>query len=150
MPRPGSSSTVGLRYFQPAFAKNLPFFFTRTVNIPGDTQVPAGDTGTILNDEVPGTVGASIMDWDYRVEFNHTYTPRHAQLSLYHRRASTMTSTLIYHGGSRPLNELRQRAAGAVRAGADPELGPINAIRWDGWEHYQSATLVSSARSRVV
>jgi hypothetical protein len=53
---------------QTAFARNLPFFFTRQVDIPVDVRTPTLETRDILTSDATGTIGANIMDYAYSVE----------------------------------------------------------------------------------
>lgn len=59
---------------QTAFARNLPFFFTKQIDIPSDVHVPALQTSNILTSNATGTVGGSIMDYDYNVEYSQTWS----------------------------------------------------------------------------
>lgn len=128
---------------QQAFAKNLPFFFTKHVNAAADAKVPVFRTATMLTAEAGGAVAGSIMDWDYRVEYNQTYTldiqrlltPRTSiELSLMASRtvgADSLTVRNVAQPGPGPIGPRRPV----------PQLGPIPAIRWNGWGLYHSATL---------
>lgn len=128
---------------QQAFARNLPFFATKAVNVASDVRVPTLTTASILATQAPGTVGGAIMDWDYRVEYNQTYTldverqlgPRtSAELSFMASRTVGADSSTVRNvplPGPGPIAARRPI----------PQLGPINAIRWDGWGLYHSATL---------
>jgi hypothetical protein len=128
---------------QQNFAKNLPFSSIKTVNVASDVRVPTATTETVLTTDTLGTIGASIMDWDYRVEYNQTYTldlqhlltPRTTvELSLMASRtigADSATVRNVPQPGPGPINTRRPI----------PQLGPVSAIRWDGWERYRSATI---------
>ena len=59
---------------QTAFARNLPFFFTKQVDVPADVRVPTLQTRNILTSNATGTVGGSIMDYDYSVEYSQTWS----------------------------------------------------------------------------
>ena len=59
---------------QTAFARNLPFFFTKQVDVPSDVQVPTLQTRNILTSNATGTVGGSIMDYAYNVEYSQTWS----------------------------------------------------------------------------
>ncbi len=58
---------------QTAFARNLPFFFTKQVDVPVQQQVPTFQTRDILIADATGTVGANIMDFAYNVEYTQTW-----------------------------------------------------------------------------
>ncbi len=151
---PGDSETVVRAAFgiflnqwaysvQQAFARNLPFFYTKSVNVASDVRVPTLTTGSILAAQAPGTVGGSIMDWDYRVEYNQTYT-----LDI-ERQLGSRTSAELSFMASRTVGADSSTIRNVPMPGpgpiADrrpiPQLGPINAIRWDGWGLYHSATV---------
>ena len=59
---------------QTAFSRNLPFFFTRQVDIPADQRVPAFQTRNILTSDPTGVVAPSIMDHAYTVEYTQTWS----------------------------------------------------------------------------
>jgi len=128
---------------QQAFARNLPFFVTKTINVASDLRIPVDQTTTILNSAGPGTIAASIMDWDYRVEYNQTYTldVQHAFTSRTSVEASLMASRTV-GADSSTLRNVPFPGPGAIGARRPiPQLGPISAIRWDGWALYKAATL---------
>ena len=54
---------------QTAFARNLPFFYTKQVDVPLDVRAPTLETRDILTSNATGTIGATIMDHDYAVEY---------------------------------------------------------------------------------
>ena len=59
---------------QTAFARNLPFFFTKQVDVPVDVRVPTLDDPNILTSNATGTVGGNIMDYAYSVEYSQTWS----------------------------------------------------------------------------
>ncbi len=59
---------------QTAFARNLPFFYTRQVDVPLTATVPVYQTSSILTANPTGTVSPSIMDHDYAVEYTQTWS----------------------------------------------------------------------------
>src|SRR4029077_8717719 len=59
---------------QTAFARNLPFFFTKQVDVPLTDRVPTRRTADILTGDTTGTIGATIMDHDYAVEYSQTWS----------------------------------------------------------------------------
>lgn len=150
---PGSSETMVRGAFgiflnqwadsvQQAFARNLPFFFTKNVKVASDVRVPTDTTQAILTTEAPGTVGGSIMDWDYRVEYNQTYT-LDVQRLLTPRTSvevSLMASRTIGADSSTVRNVPLPRAGGIAARRPVPKLGSVNAIRWDGMALYHAAT----------
>jgi hypothetical protein len=128
---------------QQAFAKNLPFFSTKTVNVASDVRIPTQTTASILTTDALGTVGASIMDWNYQVEYNATYTLdiQHLLTPRTTIELSLMASKTVGSDSS-TIRNVPQPGPGPIAARRPiPQLGPISAIRWDGWEHYRSATI---------
>ena len=59
---------------QTAFTRNLPFFFLKQVDVPAGQFVPSFDTRTILASDPTGSIGGSIMDYDFRVEYTQTWS----------------------------------------------------------------------------
>src|SRR5262245_43000702 len=59
---------------QTAFARNLPFFFTKQIDVPSDVRVPTLQTSNILTNNATGTVGGTIMDYSYSVEYSQTWS----------------------------------------------------------------------------
>src|ERR1044071_2356166 len=58
---------------QTAFARNLPFFFSKEVAVPSDLRVPAFQTRDILTRDPTAVISPSIMDYDYTVEYTQTW-----------------------------------------------------------------------------
>jgi hypothetical protein len=135
---------------QQAFARNLPFFLTKSVNVASDVRVPTFTTATMLTSPELGTIGGSIMDWDYRVEYNRTYTldverqlggRTSAELSFMASRTIGADSSTIHNVPLPGPGSIADRRP-------IPQLGPITAIRWNGWGRYHSATLRLEHRVR--
>ena len=59
---------------QTAFARNLPFFYTKQVDVPADQRTPSFQTSNILTADPTGVAGADIMDHDYAVEYTQTWS----------------------------------------------------------------------------
>ena len=59
---------------QTAFARNLPFFFTKQVDVPADATFPRCGRRTSLTSNATGTIGASIMDHAYNIEYSQTWS----------------------------------------------------------------------------
>jgi hypothetical protein len=100
-------------------------------------------TASILTTQAPGTIGGSIMDWDYRVEYNQTYTlDVERQLGPRTSAELSFMASRTVGADSSTVRNVPQPGPGSI---ADrrpiPQLGQINAIRWDGWGLYHSATL---------
>jgi hypothetical protein len=127
---------------QQAFARNLPFFFNKTIAVPFDARVPTFTTSSMLTSDATGTVGASIMDWDYRVEYNQTYTldVQHALTPRTSMELSVLASRTV-GADSATMRNIPPPGPGPIGPRRPvPQLGPINAIRWDGYGLYHSAT----------
>ena len=95
---------------QTAFARNLPFFFTKQVDVPADVRVPTLQTRDILTSNATGTVGASIMDYAYSVEYSQTWSGG----LQYQLRPATMAEVVV-HGH---VDARRRQRDGPQRAGA--------------------------------
>ena len=59
---------------QTAFARNLPFFFVKQVDVPNTQTVPTLQTRNILTNNATGTIGGNIMDFAYSVEYSQTWS----------------------------------------------------------------------------
>ena len=104
----------------------------------------------MLTSDATGAVGASIMDWDYRVEYNQTYTldVQHAFTPRTSVEVSVLASRTV-GADSSTVRNIPQPGPGAIAPRRPvPELGPITAIRWDGWGLYHSATVRLDHRMR--
>jgi hypothetical protein len=133
---------------QTAFARNLPFYFTRQVDIPVTEAVPTYTTGHVLTSDATGTVGASIMNHDYEVEYSQTWSGgvQHSIGTSTMIEASYMGTWTIgadnatVHNvplpGPGPIQDRRQI----------PGLSSINAIRFDGKSIYHAVTVKAERR----
>jgi hypothetical protein len=59
---------------QTAFARNLPFFATKQIDVPANQRVPQLRTSEILVNDPTGVTAPSIMDYEYRVEYTQTWS----------------------------------------------------------------------------
>ena len=135
---------------QTAFARNLPFFFTRQVDVPADAAVPALRTRDILASDATGTIGASIMDHEYNVEYSQTWSggvqyellPSTivdvSYMGTWTRGADNATVRNVPEPGPGPIQSRRPI----------PQLSRINAIRFDGRSIYHALTLRAERRAR--
>jgi hypothetical protein len=127
---------------QTAFARNLPFFFTKQVDIPVDVRVPTLQTANILTTDATGTVGGSIMDFAYNVEYSQTWSGG----LQYELRPTTMaevsymgTWTLGADNGT--VRNVPDPGPGPIQARRPiPQLSRVNAIRFDGRSIYHGVT----------
>jgi hypothetical protein len=135
---------------QTSFARNLPFFFTKQVDVPVDVTVPALQTRDILTSTATGTVGASIMDHAFNVEYSQTWSGG----LQYEVRPSTMlevsymgTWTMGADNGT--IRNVPEPGPGPIQSRRPiPQLSRINAIRFDGKSIYHGLTLKADRRLR--
>jgi hypothetical protein len=133
---------------QTAFARNLPFFFTRQVDVPADQRMPVFQTRNILTGDPTGVVAPSIMDHAYAVEYTQTWSGG-LQLEL-------VRSTLFevsYMGSwtlgadNATVHNVPEPAPGPIQPRrAIPELGAIRSIRFDGKSIYHGVTVKAERR----
>jgi len=128
---------------QTAFARNLPFFSTKQVDVPLDVRVPTMETRSILTSDATGTVGATIMDYQYNVEYSQTWSGG-VQTEL---RPSTMAEvaymgTWTVGADNATVRNVPEPGPGAIQPRRSiPQLSRINAIRFDGRSIYNALTL---------
>jgi hypothetical protein len=127
---------------QTAFARNLPFFFTKQVDVPANVRVPTLQTRDILANNATGTVGGNIMDFEYSVEYSQTWSG-----GIQHQlRGSTMAE--VSYMGTWTLGADNATVRNVPRPGPEPiqtrrpipQLSRINAIRFDGKSIYHGVT----------
>jgi carboxypeptidase family protein len=133
---------------QTAFARNLPFFFSKEVAVPSDVRVPAFQTRDILTRDPTAVISPSIMDHDYTVEYTQTWSGG-AQYEL-------MPETVVetnYMGSwtvgadNATVRNVPDPGPGSIQARRPiPQLGAIRAIRFDGRSIYHAATFSAVRR----
>ncbi|MCC7007491.1 MAG: TonB-dependent receptor [Acidobacteria bacterium] len=128
---------------QAAFARNLPFFFTKQVDVPADAKVPLYRTRDILTANATGTIGASIMDYDYNVEYSQTWSGG----VQYEWRPGLLTE-VFYMGtwtlgaDNATVRNVPEPGPGPIQARRPiPALSRITAIRFDGKSIYHGVTV---------
>ena len=128
---------------QTAFARNLPFFFTKQIDVPSDVRVPTMQTRDILTSSATGTVGGSIMDYDYSVEYSQTWSG-----GLQYQLLPSTMAEISYMGtwtlgaDNATIRNVPEPGPGAIQPRRPvPELSRINAIRFDGKSIYNALTL---------
>ena len=128
---------------QTAFARNLPFFFTKQVDVPLADRVPTQRTVDILTSNATGTIGASIMDYDYAVEYSQTWSG-----GLQYELGPATMAEVSYMGtwtlgaDNATIRNVPEPAPGAIQPRRPiPQLSRINAIRFDGKSIYHGLTL---------
>jgi hypothetical protein len=120
---------------QTAFSRNLPFFFTRQVDVPADQRVPAFRTSNILTADPTGVVAPNIMDHAYAVEYTQTWSGG----LQYQLLPSTMVEA-SYMGlvdvGRRQCDRPQCAGAGTgIDPGATPHFAAgchsVDSVRWE-------------------
>ncbi len=133
---------------QTAFARNLPFFFTKQVNVPIDVSVPTLQTRDILTSNATGTVGASIMDYAYNVEYSQTWSGG-VQRELGHNLVADVfyMGTWTLAADNATVHNVPEPGPGSIQARRRiPQLSNINAIRFDGKSIYHGLTVKTEKR----
>jgi len=135
---------------QTAFARNLPFFFAKQVDIPVDVRVPTLRTHDILTSNATGTIGASIMDHDYHVEYSQTWSG-----GLQYEASASTVLEAFYMGtwtlgaDNATVRNVPVPGAGPIQARRPiPQLSRINSIRFDGKSIYHGVTFKAERRMR--
>jgi len=135
---------------QTAFARNLPFFFSKEVAVPSDVRVPAFQTGDILTRDPTAVISPSIMDFDYAVEYTQTWSGG-AQYQLAPEtmvEANYMGSWTV-GADNATVRNVPDPGPGSIQARRPiPQLGAIRAIRFDGRSIYHAATFSAVRRLR--
>lgn len=135
---------------QTAFARNLPFFYTKQVDVPIQQTVPSLQTRDVLTTDATGTIGATIMDHAYNVEYTQTWSGG-IQWELV---PSTMVE-VAYMGSwtlgadNSTIRNVPEPGPGAIQPRRPiPALSRINAIRFDGRSIYHGLTFKAERRLR--
>jgi hypothetical protein len=135
---------------QTALARNLPFFFTRQIDVPSTQRVPASTTAIMLVNDPTAVVAPSIMDRDYAVEYTQTWSGG----LQYELLPSTMFE-VSYMGSwtlgadNATVHNVPEPGSGPIQARRPiPQLGPIRSIRFDGKSIYHGVTFKAEQRLR--
>lgn len=127
---------------QTAFARNLPFFYTKQVDVPVTQTVPTSTTQNILTSDATGVVAPTIMDYEYNVEYSQTWSGG----LQYQLRSSTMAEvsymgTWTLGADNATVHNVPEPGPGAIQARRPiPQLSRISAIRFDGKSIYHGVT----------
>jgi hypothetical protein len=135
---------------QTAFARNLPFFFTKQVDIPVDVRVPILRTADILTSPATGTIGASIMDFLYNVEYSQSWSGG-VQHELYPSTVVELSylGTWTLGADNATIHNVPEPGPGPIQPRRPiPQLSRINAIRFDGKSIYHGLTFKADRRFR--
>lgn len=135
---------------QTAFARNLPFFFTKQIDVPVTARTPVYQTRNILVSDPTGVVAPTIMDHDYRVEYTQTWSG-----GLQYAVRPSMLAEISYMGSwtlgadNATVRNVPEPGAGSIQSRRPiPALGPIRSIRFDGRSIYHGLTLKLEQRPR--
>ena len=135
---------------QTAFARNLPFFFTKQVDVPVDVRVPTLRTADMLTSNATGTIGASTMDFQYNVEYSQSWSG-----GLQHELSPATAVELSYLGtwtlgaDNATIHNVPEPGSGPIQPRRPiPQLSRINAIRFDGKSIYHGVTFKAERRLR--
>jgi hypothetical protein len=135
---------------QTAFARNLPFFYTRQVDVPTSQRVPVYQTRDILTADPTGVVAPNIMDHAYAVEYTQTWSGG----LQYELLPSTMFE-VSYMGSwtlgadNATVRNVPEPGPGSIQSRREiPQLGPIRTIRFDGKSIYHGVTFKAEQRLR--
>jgi hypothetical protein len=138
---------------QTAFARNLPFFYTRQVDVPADVTTPTLTTRDILTSTATGVIAPSIMDHDYNVEYSQTWSG-----GLQYQLMPATLAEVFYMGtwtlgaDNATVRNVPDPGPGSIQARRPiPQLSRVNAIRFDGKSIYHAVTFALERRlaSRV-
>ena len=129
-------------------AENMPFFFTETVTAPSASN-PNYSTESILssaNYKVPGSIGASSVDHNFRVEYNEVWDLNFEQSLPFATLLDLeyVGSRTIHADSSTTVNMPQLPPAGTTSSVASrrpfPQLSAFTTIRWNGWAKFNSFT----------
>ncbi len=133
---------------QTALARNLPFFYTKQIDVPVTQRVPTFTTAAMLASDPTGVVAPTIMDHDYGVEYTQTWSG-----GLQYELLPSTVGEISYMGSwtlgadNATVHNVPEPGAGAIQARRPiPELGPIRSIRFDGKSIYHGVTFKAERR----
>jgi hypothetical protein len=127
---------------QTAFARNLPFFYTRQVDVPATQLVPRYQTSNILTADPTGVISPTIMDHAYAVEYTQTWTGG-LQYEIFPRTIVEVNymGSWTLGADNATVRNVPEPGAGAIQPRREiPALGAIRSIRFDGKSIYHGWT----------
>ncbi|MBM41771.1 MAG: hypothetical protein CL483_07600 [Acidobacteria bacterium] len=133
---------------QTAFSRNLPFFFLKQVDAPSDQLVPSLQTRNILSSDSTGSIGGTIMDNDYQVEYTQTWSGG-VQIEAFPRTMLEVLYMGSYTLGAdnSTIRNVPEPGPGPIDARRPiPQLSAIRAIRFDGKSIYHALTFKAERR----
>jgi hypothetical protein len=135
---------------QTAFARNLPFFYTKQIDVPSDVRVPTLQTRDILTSTATGTVAPTIMDYEYNVEYSQTWSG-----GIQYELVPALMAEVSYMGtwtigaDNGTIRNVPEPGPGPIQSRRPiPQLSRINAIRFDGKSIYHGVTFKTERRFR--
>jgi len=133
---------------QTAFTRNLPFFFLKQVDAPSDQLRPRFRTRDILTNDATTSVGGSIMDHNFQVEYTQTWSGG-IQMEAFPEtmlEVSYMGSYTIGADNSTIRNVPKPGPGSIASRRPIPQLSAIRAIRFDGKSVYHAVTFRGERR----
>ena len=133
---------------QTAFTRNLPFFFLKQVDTPSDQLIPTLETRDILTSDATGSIGGTIMDNDYQVEYTQTWSGG-IQMEAMRRTMVELSYMGSYTVGAdnSTIRNIPEPGPGPIDARRPiPALSAIRAIRFDGRSIYHAFILKAERR----
>jgi hypothetical protein len=128
---------------QTAFARNLPFFYTKQVDVPATQLVPRFQTRDILTADPTGVVSPTIMDHAYAVEYTQTWSG-----GLQYQFIPSTIAEVNYMGSwtlgadNATVRNVPEPGSTPIQARRSiPQLGAIRSIRFDGKSIYHGLTM---------
>ncbi|HUR33297.1 MAG TPA: carboxypeptidase regulatory-like domain-containing protein [Vicinamibacterales bacterium] len=136
---------------QTGFARNLPFFYTRQVDVPASAQTPQFGTADILTADPTGAVSASIMDYAYAVEYTQTWSGGlQVQVAPAIQIEANYMGSWTRGADNATVHNVPEPGPGAIQSRRPiPQLGPIRSIRFDGKSLYHAVAVKAERRSRT-
>jgi hypothetical protein len=135
---------------QTAFARNLPFFYTKQIDVPATQRVPMFQTRDMLARDPTAVVAPTIMDHAYAVEYTQTWSG-----GLQYELWPSSIVEVSYMGSwtlgadNAMLHNVPEPGPGSIQARRPiPALGVIRSIRFDGKSIYHGLTLKAEQRLR--
>ena len=133
---------------QTALTRNLPFFFLKQVDTPSDQLVPTLRTRDILTSNATGSIGGTIMDQDFQVEYTQTWSGG-IQVEVLPRTMAEVSYMGSYTIGAdnSTIRNVPEPGPGPIDVRRPiPELSAIRAIRFDGRSIYHAVTFKAERR----
>jgi hypothetical protein len=122
-------------------ALNLPFFFNKTVSESATNGVPIYTTEKILTAANTGTMSASNVSHDYKVEYNEVWN-----LAI-ERGLTSSTVFEVQYVGSRTVHADNESLFNLYPSGGSttpgvmrpiPQMSAFAGVVWNGWETYNA------------